>query len=304
MPLISVVSYNQPKSNHTASWSPAITVSNQSSGYSNPTSIFLNTNNTVYITYGWSGPIFNWLEGNTTLVQIIPSASHFFVADRDDLYSIPFGDSFVYRWNAGAPSKQRVAFVTSYCQDVFVDLNNTLYCALPYFNQVVSASLDDTVPTIRIAAGMLCNGTTSNTLSFPCGIFVSTNFTLFVADRYNHRIQRFNFGKTNATTVAGAGASGAITLSYPADIVLDGDGYLFIVDSGNHRIIGSGPDGFRCVAGCSAGTGTASNQLRSPLSMSFDSYGNIWVADSENNRVQKFVVSPNSTSKYLCMRFV
>ena len=143
---------------------------------------------------------------------------------------------------------------------------------------------------------------------FPCGIFVSTNFTLYVADRNNHRIQRFNFGETNATTVAvagaGAGASGAITLSYPADIVLDGDGYLFIVDSGYHRIIGSGRDGFRCVAGCSAGAGAASNQLRSPLSMSFDSYGNIWVADSKNNRVQKFVVSPNSTSKYLRMRFV
>ena len=91
---------------------------------------------------------------------------------------------------------------------------------------------------------MSCAGTTSETLYSPCGIFVTINFTLYVADHANNRIQRFYYGQRNASTVAGNGASGTITLLYPTDIVLNGDGYLFIVDSGNHRIIGSGPDGF------------------------------------------------------------
>ena len=76
-----------------------------------------------------------------------------------------------------------------------------------------------------------------------------------------HRIQRFSPGSQNAATVAGTGAPGTVTLYYPRGVVLDGDGYLFIVDSNNNRIIGSGPDGFRCVAGCVNGSGSGSNQL-------------------------------------------
>ena len=37
-------------------------------------------------------------------------------------------------------------------------------------------------------------------------------------------------------------------------------------------------------------SGWASNQLSYPQSMSFDSDGNIWVADTSNARIQKFVL--------------
>ena len=134
----------------------------------------------------------------------------------------------------------------------------------------------------------------------PAGIFVDLNFQpLFVADIGNHRVQRFIYGQENGTTVAGNGASGTISLnSARADVVLDGDGYIFIVDTNNHRIVGCGPDGFRCVAGCSNTTGSASNQLSLPQSMGFDSDGNIWVADYGNRRVQKFVISRNYSGQY------
>ena len=49
----------------------------------------------------------------------------------------------------------------------------------------------------------------------------------------------------------------------------------------------------RCVAGCSGSYGLAPNQLYNPQSMSFDSDGNIWVADTDNRRVQKFLLRPN-----------
>ena len=132
----------------------------------------------------------------------------------------------------------------------------------------------------------------------PNGIFVDFNFTLYVADSNNNRIQRFGAGQMNAATVAGNGAPGTITLNYPTDIILDDDGYLFIVDRYNHRIVGSGPDGFRCVAGCSGISGSASNQLYYPQGMAFDSYGNIWVTDTNNRRIQKFILKANSCGKY------
>jgi hypothetical protein len=70
------------------------------------------------------------------------------------------------------------------------------------------------------------------------------------------------------------------------------------VDSGNHRIVKSGLNGFQCLAGCSGFSGLASNQLNGPWSLSFDSYGNIFVTDQGNNRIQKFILSINSSGKF------
>ncbi|CAF4414938.1 unnamed protein product, partial [Adineta steineri] len=87
-----------------------------------------------------------------------------------------------------------------------------------------------------------------------------------------------------------------ITLNYPTGIVLDANGYLFIVDSYNHRIVASSYYGFRCIVGCSGG-GSTMYQLSFPQSMAFDSYGNIYVTDRNNSRVQQFALQNNSCRK-------
>jgi hypothetical protein len=80
--------------------------------------------------------------------------------------------------------------------------------------------------------------------------------------------------------------------------VLDASGYLFITDYDNHRIIATGPIGLRCIVGCSGYGGSAANELYYPRSLSFDSYGNIYVTDTENQRIQKFFLATNSCCKY------
>jgi hypothetical protein len=169
---------------------------------------------------------------------------------------------------------------------------------MTYPNQVVKIWLGDTATTPTTVAGTGSYGSASNKLSDPNGIFVDTNFDLYVADSGNNRIQLFQSGQQNGTTVAGNGSLNTTSLNYPTGIVLDADKYLFIVDSGNNRIVGSGPNGFRCIVGCSSTYGFASNQLYQPWSLSFDSYGNIFVTDMNNNRVQKFVLTTNSSGKY------
>ena len=168
---------------------------------------------------------------------------------------------------------------------------------MEFYHTVVRRWLDDISPTWTIVAGT--NGTwgsTSTTLYQPHGIFVDINFDLYVADGKNHRIQLFRLGQSNGTTVAGNGASNTISLSWPAAVLLDADKYLFILEEVNHRIVRSGPNGFRCIVGCS-GSGSSAHQLRNPFSFSFDSYGNIYVADTGNNRVQKFLLATNSCGK-------
>ena len=81
----------------------------------------------------------------------------------------------------------------------------------------------------------------SDMLYYPNGIFVDSNFDLYVADGFNNRIQLFRQDEVNGITVAGNGSINiTITLYYPSGIVLDADGYIFITDLSNHRIVGSG----------------------------------------------------------------
>ena len=115
----------------------------------------------------------------------------------------------------------------------------------------------------------------------------------------NNRVQMFQPGELNGITVAGSGSlNTTIILDNPTSVILDADGYLFIMDKSNYRIVGSGPYGFRCLVGCSTGQGSASNQLSTVFSISFDSYGNIYVADFGNKRIQKFLLVANSCGKY------
>jgi hypothetical protein len=169
-------------------------------------------------------------------------------------------------------------------------------------HKVVKRWLKDSNMTSTIAAGTSTEGSASNELRYPSGIFVDVNFDLYVADSKNDRIQLFQFEQKNGTTIAGRGAPNANFLSSPSGIVLDIDKNIFIVDLGNHRIIiGSGSNGFRCLVGCH-GPGSQSNQLTGPFTLSFDKYGNMFVSDVFNHRIQKFDLLINICSKLMIIQ--
>jgi len=188
-----------------------------------------------------------------------------------------------------------IATVSSYyILGLFVDLNNTLYCSMSHEYKVVKKSLNDSSSTMITVAGTGSSGSLSNLLTYPSGIFVDTNFDLYVADQGNNRIQLFQLGQTNGITVAGSTSVDiTIPLSGPTNVILDGNKYLFITDTNNNRIIGSDANGFRCIVACSMSSGSTSNQLSNPQSIAFDSFGNLFVVDNNNHRIQKFWLSTN-----------
>jgi hypothetical protein len=298
------LSYNQLKFSPCATWNPdAITFENIATMGSQPYKIFVNTNNTLYVTAQNPSQVLAWSEGINTVTRNISVGSNgpygLFVASNGDIY-VDNGavNHRVDRWAWNATRSVTVMNVTGRCQSLFIDISDTIYCSNDGAHKVIKLSLNSGSNTAIIAAGNGTAGSASNMLYYPNGIYVDLQFNLYVADYSNSRIQFFELNQLNGSTLAGNGASGTVALNGPSDVVLDADGYLFIADRNNYRIIGSGPNGFRCVAGCTGTSGSASNQLYHPYSLSFDSYGNLYIVDIGNSRIQKFMLATNSCGKY------
>ena len=297
------LSFNQPKFCPNASWTTtATTFADSSTIGSYPLDIFITKNNTIYIPNVSNGRIIVWSNGNLTPTKNISSSPYnlysLFVTTTGDIYADTYNSNeSVSKWTSNSTVGIPVMYTCQICGDLFVDISNTLYCAMSYSHQVVTKSLNSASNALTIVAGTGTAGSASNMLDNPFGIFVDVNFDLYVADYNNNRIQLFQSGQRNGITVAGNGASGTITLNNPTAIVLDADKHLFIADHYNHRIIGSDSNGFRCLFGCSGG-GPASSPLFLPWSLSFDSDGNMFVTDFGNHRVQKFSLITSLCSKF------
>jgi hypothetical protein len=301
---ILAVSYNQPKFCSFPTWNPdAITFANISLVGLNPYGIFVNSNNTVYVADWEDGLIQIWMNDTINPTRTITGSwinpYSIFVTTNGDIYvDNGYKNGRVDKWTLNSNTSVPVMYVKSYCLGLFVDTNDNLYCSMDIEHQVEKKWLSDSTNTSAIVAGTGIDGSASNMLNRPHGIFVDINFDLYVADHNNHRIQLFPFGQSNGTTVAGNGSSPTtIILNFPTGVVLDADKYIFIVDCFHHRIVGSGPNGFRCLVGCSGSSGSASNELNQPRTLSFDNFGNMFVTDRVTHRVQKFL-SSNSCSKY------
>lgn len=139
------------------------------------------------------------------------------------------------------------------------------------------------------------------------GIFVDGRGNLFIADTSNNRIRKVD---TNGliSTVAGNGTGGFLgdggpatncELNNPYDVTMDAAGALYIADYRNYRIrrvatngvistmAGSGSS-YPAPGHFSGDNGRATNAtLNSPQGVVVDAFGNIFIADTSNNRIRK-----------------
>ena len=299
------VSYNRPQLDWNISCDPiGSTFANNSTVGSKPHGIFIDNNDTFYYGHYQQNLTLRWtqinssINPNITYNVYLPEYTTLFVTlERDIYFEKKLSPGQIQRRSINGSSSTNVTNFNSSCYGIFIDINNTLYCSLQHLDKIEMASLNGnpTTTTLRAATGV--QGNASNQLHAPWGIFVNINFDLYVADAWNNRIQLFPLGKTNGTTVAGRGTPTGLSLNWPTDIILDGNDYLYIADNHAHRIILVTSTSYRCLVGCSSGSGSGANQLNNPYSLRFDSYGNLYVAEENNARIQKFVFVSNCPGK-------
>lgn len=297
-------SLNRPFFCPTVEWqSNATTFANFVTTGANISGIFMTKQNTLHLASQTLKQIMIWVENNTTVSRTIPfnrsSLAGLYLTMNGDIYmhvGQPVGR--IERFSANENNSTVVMNVTmGICFGLVITENGTLYCTLGLTShRAIRTTLANPTAIVDVA-GNGTAGVTLDRLFNPYGICLDTNFSLYIADYGNNRVQMFNPGQMTGITVAGTGAPGTITLSQPVFVALDANSYLYILDHGNHRVIGSGPSGFRCVAGCTNTSGSAANQLNRPSSFMFDSYGNIWLTDMLNGRIQKFTLATNSCGK-------
>jgi len=257
--------------------------------------MYIDKNNTIYAASQETGQILIWsndrINPTTVLHANLYAPLSIFVTMNGDIY---VGDDSSIRQVLYSNSSKLIMPMTSRCIDLFIDITNSIYCSADLQHQVFKKWLGDNVSVMTTVAGTGSAGSAANQLSGPNGIFVDTNFDLYVADWTNNRIQLFRLSQSNGITVAGnTSPNSTITLNHPSNVILDVNKYLFITDTDNNRIIGSDEIGFRCIVGCTGSSGPNSNQLKYPRSIAFDSSGNLYVVERDNNRIQKFSLSTN-----------
>ena len=141
---------------------------------------------------------------------------------------------------------------------------------------------------------------TSAQLNGPCGVWADARGNVYIADSGNNKIRLVNSAGI-ITTFAGTGTQGSsgdggaatsAQLIYPQGVSAD-SGNVYIADTWNNKIRMVNSVGIiTTIAGTetwgASGDGgkATSAQLNSPLGVSVDTHGNVFIADAWNNKIR------------------
>lgn len=187
--------------------------------------------------------------------------------------------------------------------DVTFDASGNFYVADNYNNIIRKISRDGVVSTLA-GSGVPGNANGKGTAaSFytPDALIADAAGNVYVADSGNSLIRKITPDGV-VTTFAGSGKAGsadgrgtAASFTLPAGMVFDASGNLYVADYGSNKIRKVTPQGDvttvagNGVAGFADGPG-ASASFNSPYDLAIDHAGNLYVADSFNERIRKIEI--------------
>ncbi|MEI6395913.1 MAG: cadherin-like beta sandwich domain-containing protein, partial [Verrucomicrobiota bacterium] len=186
----------------------------------------------------------------------------------------------------------------SYPTGVAVDASGNVYVADMGNQRIRKVTAGGVVTTFAGASYGYLDGTgTEAQFAGPSGVAVDASGNVYVADKSNQRIRKVTAGGV-VTTLAGSGAAtfgdgtgtGA-SFNGPFGVAVDTSGNVYVADAGNNRIRQVTAAGVvTTLAGTTSGFAdgpAATAQFNGMTGVAVDAGGNVYVADSYNNRIRK-----------------
>ena len=146
----------------------------------------------------------------------------------------------------------------------------------------------------------------------PAGVAVDTKGNVYVADQYNHRIQKFD---SSGNFKLAWGSNGGLGGQFynPWGVFVDTNDNVYVADRSNHRIqkfdasgnfklawggnvdiSGTTPDICESAPSCqAAATGAQNGWFVFPAGVAVDTNGEVYVVDFGKSRIEKFDASGN-----------
>ncbi len=183
----------------------------------------------------------------------------------------------------------------NYPAGVTVDSNGNVYVGDLYNNRVQKLTAATGVWT-SWAKGGANSGNKLGEFNYPSGLAVDSYDNVYVADEDNYRIQKLTLttGQWNQWGTEGVVSGDALgEFNYPSGVTVDSTGNMYVADSENNRIqrLTTATDVWTAWGKSDGGDGSGLGEFDYPDGIAVDNSGNIYVADADNNRIQKLTAA-------------
>jgi len=265
----------------------------------------------------------NTSELNNPFGIVLDSKGNLYIADQDNfrvrqvtggtISTVAGNGTSGYLGDAAAATSAELGRVSG----LALDSAGNLYIADPDNYVIRKVSSGGTITTFAGSNALGAGGTgdhglaTSAQLSKPTGLALDAAGNLYIADTGNSRIRMVAASNSYITTLS----TGSAVLSSPKGVAVDAAGRVYIADTDNCRILKVTPSGSITITTTVTGSDSgacgysgdggpaASALLDHPSGVALDAAGNLYIADTFNQRIRRVSAATGTITTLAGKRF-